>query len=146
VPGAELTAFFARREQARASRWSDDRHPERTNRVFEASLVSTDYQTRRAANRRFQLLALIDAELERATTKFDRFNSAHEGWAIIREELDELWEHVKGNTGTDEAAMTEALQIATMALRYIYDLGEAPLPDETARMEDYLERFTRVAS
>lgn len=108
--------------------------------------VATDYQSRRAAVRRFQLLALIDAELERATTRFDSFHSSHEGWAVIREEVDELWEHVKANTGTEREAMLEALQIATMALRYVYDLGDNPLPDETARMEDYLERFSRVAS
>src|SRR5437899_667765 len=84
--------------------------------------VPTDYQVREATNRRMRLLAVIDQELDKATSRFDRFNSPHEGWAVIREELDELWEHVRGNTGRGEGAMVEAVQIATMALRYVYDL------------------------
>lgn len=91
-----------------------------------------------------QLLALIDGELERATTRHNPMHSPHEGWAVIREELDELWEHVRADTGRAEEAMIEALQIATMALRYIYDLGETPLPTETEALEDYLQRFIRV--
>jgi len=109
--------------------------------------VPTEYQVQQATNRRMRLLALIDQELENATKRFDRFNSPHEGWAVIREELDELWEHVRGNTGRDEAAMIEAVQIATMALRYVYDLGkDAPLPHEENALRDYLERFKRVSS
>lgn len=106
----------------------------------------SDYQRRQAANRRFRLLALIDAELERATTRFDRFNSPHEGWAVIHEEMCELWEHVRDNTGRDRDAMIECIQIATMALRYVHDLGEEPLPDQTAELADFIERFTRVAA
>lgn len=41
----------------------------------------------------------VEAELRRAVGRFRSFNSPHEGWAVIREELDELWEHVKKNTG-----------------------------------------------
>lgn len=109
--------------------------------------MPTEYQIREATSRRMRLLAVIDQELDRATSRFDRFNSPHEGWAVIREELDELWEHVKGNTGRDEDAMIEAVQIATMALRYVYDLGtDAPLPHEEDALRDYLERFKRVSS
>lgn len=107
--------------------------------------MPTDYEMRQRENRRFQLLALIDGELERATQRFDSFNSPHEGWAVIHEELDELWGHVRADTGRGEEAMVEALQIATMALRYVYDLGENPLPNETEALEDYFERFQRVS-
>lgn len=65
----------------------------------------------------------LSDELDRAQGKFPMFNSPHEGWAVIREELDELWEHVRANTGRSEEARHEALQIAAMALRYIDDLG-----------------------
>lgn len=109
--------------------------------------MATDYQTREATNRRMRLLAVIDQELERATSRFDSFNSPHEGWAVIKEELDELWSHVMGNTGRTEEAMVEAVQVATMALRYVYDLGEdAPLPHEEDALRDYLDRFKRVSS
>lgn len=109
--------------------------------------MATDYRVEQANNRRMRLLALIDQELETATRRFDGFHSPHEGWAVIKEELDELWEHVRANTGRDRDAMVECVQIATMALRYVYDLGEdAPLPEGEAALIDYLERFNRVSS
>jgi hypothetical protein len=66
----------------------------------------------------------IAAELRRAQAKFGPMASPHEGWAVIREELDELWDHVKANTGRTLDARTEAIQIAAMAARYAYDLAE----------------------
>lgn len=108
--------------------------------------MPTDFQLRENESRRMRLLALIDGELERATERFDRFNTPHEGWAVILEEVDELWGHVRGDTGRGREAMIEAIQIATMALRYVYDLGEEPLPDEENALRDYLERFKRVSS
>ena len=70
------------------------------------------------------LLRLVGDELTTARGRFAPFNSPHEGWAVIREELDELWEHVKANTGGSEKAQDEAIQLATMALRYAYDIFE----------------------
>ena len=70
------------------------------------------------------LLMNTGIELEGALANFHPFNSPHEGWAVIREEMDELWEHVKGNTGCGTDAYQEALQVAAMALRYAYDLME----------------------
>lgn len=69
-----------------------------------------------------RITALIDvlAEVRRAESKFPGFHSAHEGHSIIREELDELWEHVRANTGYSPEAYTEAKQIAAMGLRYMF--------------------------
>lgn len=108
--------------------------------------MPTEYQEREALNKRMRLLALIDQEFDRATRGFNEFNSPHEGWAVIREELDELWEHVKANDGRGREAMVEAIQIATMALRYVYDLStqDAPLPEDEEGLDDYFERFKRV--
>ena len=39
----------------------------------------------------------VAAELERAESKFGSYNSSHEGYAVILEELDELWDVVKLN-------------------------------------------------
>jgi hypothetical protein len=64
----------------------------------------------------------IENELDRALSKFPSFNSAHEGWAVIKEELDELWEHVRADEGRNGLARQEAIQIATMAVRYVLDL------------------------
>lgn len=68
--------------------------------------------------------ALIDvrSELLGAMERFAPFNSPHEGCAVIREELEELWEHAKANTGRDYEAYVEARQIAAMAVRYMLDL------------------------
>jgi hypothetical protein len=51
-------------------------------------------------------------------------NSAHEGYAVLAEEVDELWDHVKvkqGKRDIPEMAY-EAVQVAAMALRFIIDV------------------------
>jgi hypothetical protein len=68
-------------------------------------------------------------ELWRAINKFGPMASPHEGWAVIHEEMDELWTHVKENTGRSDAARTEAIQIAAMALRYVADLCDGQFAD-----------------
>ena len=67
------------------------------------------------------------AELVRAQAKFPKFNSAHEGYAVIKEEFDELWEEIKKNEKTrDPVRMRkEAVQVAAMALRFIEDVCAA---------------------
>ena len=71
-------------------------------------------------------VALSLEELEKATAKFGPFSSAHEGWAIIQEEMDELWEEIKAKHATDEVRQTflrnEAKQVAAMALRFLMDV------------------------
>jgi len=62
----------------------------------------------------------IRAELERAA-KWPGFNSAHEGYAVLLEEVDELWEHVKTNQKRRDidAMRAEAVQVAAMAIKFI---------------------------
>jgi hypothetical protein len=59
-------------------------------------------------------------EAEQASLKWPPMNSAHEAFAILKEEVDELWDHVKTNQKKrDLSAMrNEALQVAAMALRF----------------------------
>jgi hypothetical protein len=61
----------------------------------------------------------IREEVDAASAKFPAFASAHEGYAIILEELDELWIEVKGNVGYGPSAYVEAVQVAAMAVRYL---------------------------
>lgn len=64
--------------------------------------------------------AAVAAELSRACEAFPTpQNSAHEGFAILAEEVDELWEIVKQKqTARDPAAMLkELVQIGAMAQR-----------------------------
>ena len=63
-------------------------------------------------------------EAKRAAGKWPPFNSAHEGFAILLEEIDELKGHVwRNQKSRDIAAMRqEAIQVAAMALRFIADV------------------------
>jgi hypothetical protein len=72
-----------------------------------------------------QALALVRDELARAQATHHDFNSGHEGYAVIREELDELWSEIKADkqyTVYDGATTYEAVQVAAMALRFLVDL------------------------
>lgn len=99
--------------------------PENSSAATSSELTPVSYLIDRKHDARTEgLLALVGWELGKARRRFARFNSPHEGWAVIREELDELWDHVKDNTGDGGDAFTEAIQVAAMALRYAYDLSE----------------------
>ena len=73
-----------------------------------------------------QLLTDIRMEHRLAISKFPPFNSAHEGYAIILEELEELKAEVfkKQEDRSYPAMKHEATQVATMALRFILDVCE----------------------
>ena len=60
-------------------------------------------------------------ELERARVKHPDYHSAHEGYAVILEELDELWDEIKRD-GPKERMRSEAVQVAATAIRFIQDL------------------------
>lgn len=70
------------------------------------------------------LLLEIKQEMSWATENYPPFNSAHEGFSILNEEVDELWEHVKvkQKNRDGEAMQKEAIQIAAMALRFAYEV------------------------
>lgn len=69
------------------------------------------------------ILAMVKEEVLAAAIKHKPMNSAHEGHSVLREEVEELWDHVKADTGYDQAAMDEAVQVAAMGVRYVLDLG-----------------------
>ena len=66
-------------------------------------------------------------ELNNATAKFGSFNSAHEGWAVAKEEVDELWDEVKAKQGARDVAKMrkEAVQCAAMFIRFILDVCDS---------------------
>jgi hypothetical protein len=68
-------------------------------------------------------LALISNEFNRASSIYPKFNSAHEGYAVLLEEVEELWDEVKKSPKRrDPAKMREeAIQVAAMALRFLHD-------------------------
>lgn len=66
-------------------------------------------------------------EAAKAIRQWPSFNSAHEGYAVLLEEVDELWDHVKVRQDKrDLAAMRkEAVQVAAMALLFIVDVCDS---------------------
>ena len=70
--------------------------------------------------------AIVDvvAEVKFARMKWPPFNSAHEGIAVIDEERDELWDHIKlSQPRRDLREMrAEAKQVAAMGLRFMLDV------------------------
>ncbi len=73
-------------------------------------------------------LRLIESEAIGASQKFKAFNSAHEGYAVLKEEVDELWDEVKKNESKhpdrDACLRKEAIQVGAMALRFLTDICE----------------------
>ena len=74
----------------------------------------------------FQIINECGFELEKAIRKHGPMHVPHEGYAVILEELDELWDEVKRQK-IDRAAMRkEALQVAAMAMRFLLDVCKEP--------------------
>jgi len=65
---------------------------------------------------------MILNEYTRATSRFGPFASAHEGYSVILEELDELWEEIKKNKSDKKKMFEEACQVAAMAMRFMVDV------------------------
>lgn len=61
----------------------------------------------------------VHDELMRSGEKHGLFHSAHEGSSVIREEFEELWDHVKADTGYTEDAYKEACQLAAMGVKFM---------------------------
>lgn len=77
-------------------------------------------------------------ELDRAFVKHGSTASAHEGYAVILEELDELWTLVKRRSRSRESLAQmrhEACQVAAMAIQFMLDCGD----DSTERADEYTE-------
>lgn len=65
---------------------------------------------------------LILAEYKRARTKFSPLRGAHEGYAVILEEVDELWDDIRANL--IPRSRKEAMQVAAMALAYMVEVKD----------------------
>jgi hypothetical protein len=71
-------------------------------------------------------LAEVKEEIMAAQCKFTPFNSPHEGYAVILEEMDELWDEVKKQPRQRDMVKlrAEARQVAAMGVRFMMDCGE----------------------
>lgn len=68
-----------------------------------------------------EAILAVSAEYDAASKKFPAFNSSHEGYAVILEELDEMWADIKSNNVY--RSRQEAIQVGAMALRYLVDIN-----------------------
>lgn len=70
------------------------------------------------------VLEAVRAEVMAARAKFGPFVNAHEGYAVLLEEVDELWEEVKKNQKARDPGLLEkeARQVAAMAVRFLTDV------------------------
>jgi NTP pyrophosphatase (non-canonical NTP hydrolase) len=72
-----------------------------------------------------EILQEISDEYERAKRKYRRpFSSHHEAYAVILEELDELWDEIKKREEHYDLIKQrkEAIQVGAMILRFINEL------------------------
>ena len=80
------------------------------------------------------IVADIHLEFKVATKQYPKFNSRHEGYAILDEERFELWLEVMKNHVRDPEAKIkmrkEAVQVAAMAMRFIYDCCDSKSSNE----------------
>jgi len=67
------------------------------------------------------ILKDVVREFVDATMKYGSFRSRHEGYAVLKEEVDELWDTIKWNEPEGDVRI-EAIQVAAMALRFLYDI------------------------
>lgn len=63
----------------------------------------------------------VMSEYVRARKKFGPFDNAHEGYAVILEELEEIWDHIRCNANYSEMEL-EVIQLATMAFAFWLEL------------------------
>ena len=82
----------------------------------ENGLESREFKQAEAA------MSAIIAEYQRATELHGEMASAHEGFAVIKEEVDELWDEIKRKHRKPEAMRKEAIQVGAMALRFLVDV------------------------
>jgi hypothetical protein len=79
------------------------------------------------------VLNAVRVELEKAMRKHGPMRSPHEGYAVIQEEVDELWDRVKRDEGCTPGSVHEAIQVAAMGLRYVLDVcGDVDMAEAEA--------------
>lgn len=67
---------------------------------------------------------LVEKELEKARSMHPSINSLHEGYAVILEELDELWDEVRKKSAQRDPMriVEELVQIGAMCQRVAEDV------------------------
>jgi hypothetical protein len=82
--------------------------------------VNIQHHTVQENPRHMTFAELVAAELARARRKHGPMHSAHEGYAVLLEEVEELWADIKRDRV--EPMLSELVQVAAMYQRMAEDL------------------------
>jgi NTP pyrophosphatase (non-canonical NTP hydrolase) len=71
-----------------------------------------------------EALKLIEIEYLRASELYPDLHSNHEAYAVIKEEIDELWDEIKKSKDIkgNQKIRKELIQVGAMVLRYLNNL------------------------
>ncbi len=69
-------------------------------------------------------LTKVSLEVKDARSKYAPCKSYHEGYAIIKEEFDELWDEIKNKRRDEHAIFIEAKHVAATAVRLMCEAEE----------------------
>ena len=64
----------------------------------------------------------VQLEVLDAMSKHSSLNGPHEGYAVILEELNELWDEVKSRKQDKIKMRAEAIQVAATAISFVIDV------------------------
>ncbi len=68
-------------------------------------------------NKMNKIMMDVAYEIDTAIDKFGEFASYHEGYAVLLEEVAELWEEIKTKDRSPALIYSEARQVAAMAVK-----------------------------
>lgn len=75
--------------------------------------------------KRKDVMQKIKTELMITDAQKPKFHSTHEGYAVLKEEVDELWDEIKTSKVFDRANLLmvdEAIQVAAIAIKFVENL------------------------
>jgi hypothetical protein len=70
-----------------------------------------------------RVAADVLAEITRARLQHAPMRGAHEGYAVLIEEVDELWDEVKDRRRDLARMRKEAIQVAAMAIAFVVEVA-----------------------
>ena len=115
-----------------AESWEDRTAPEYVETDLRAAAI-TEGRRQREEKRSFDianygtddLYGSIATEVERAKRHGERFASLHEAYAVLLEELDEVWDITRQKRRDRDALelRKELIQIAAMAVKALHSMG-----------------------
>lgn len=71
---------------------------------------------------REEAVLVTEVALDKALSKHPPMHSPHEGYAVILEEMEELWAEIKTQTIDPQKMRKEAAHLTAMGLRFLMDV------------------------